>query len=133
MNTPTQLTEVVRSALASPGRDVVGLVDELLRACPEQGLQLDWHADRCRIRFLTNGPDDGIDWAPRKSVFRAILARVAALCNERKPDSVSPYGGKGELAVDAASSTVLRVSFANTAAEQWLQVMPVRTESDPAE
>ena len=65
----------------------------------------------------------------RKSALRAILARVAALCNERTPNSVSPYGGQGELSVGANPAVVFRVRFANTLAEQRLELMP---QSEPA-
>jgi hypothetical protein len=129
MNTTSQLTGAFRSALEQPARGAVELVDDLLRLCPEPGLRLDWHADRCRIRPLTDGPEEVTDLPLRKSVFRAILARVAALCNEQSPGSVSPYGGQGEASIGADPPTVFRVSFANTPGEQWLNLAPVRTES----
>jgi hypothetical protein len=128
MNTTSQLTGAFRSALAHPARGVVDLVDDLLRSCPEPGLRLDWHADRCRIRPHAGGPDEEIDGPLRKSAFRAILARVAALCNERSPHSVSPYGGQGEASVGDNPPTVIRVSFVNTPGEQWLDLAPARTE-----
>src|SRR5262249_56235813 len=57
-----------------------------------------------------------------KSVFRAILARVAALCNEHAPNSVSPYGGEGEISVGTNPPTLFRVAFTNTPGEQRLEV-----------
>ncbi len=125
MNTTSQLSEAFCNTLANPGRGVVGLVDDLLRLCQEKGLQLDWQADCFRIRVLANGLDEIIDKPLRKSVFRAILAHLAALCNERSPNSVSPYGGQGELSVGANPAAVFRVSFANTPDEQWLKLRPV--------
>jgi hypothetical protein len=50
---------------------------------------------------------------------------MAILCNERNANSVSPYGGQGELMVDADPSAILRVTFTNTADEQKLEVVPV--------
>ena len=44
-----------------------------------------------------SGPLDRIDVPLQKSVVRAALARVAVLCNERIPGSVSPFGGQGRL------------------------------------
>lgn len=123
MNTTSQLTEVFRNPFENPSRGVVGLVDDLLRLCPKQGLRLDWQADRCRIRFLNGGAEETTDVPLCKSVFRAILARIAVLCNERKPNSVSPYGGQGELSARANPPAAFRVSFANTPAEQKLELM----------
>jgi hypothetical protein len=93
--------------------------------CAEHGLQVDWRAGLWRVRPLGGGPDEVIDRPTRPSVFRAILARVAALCNERSPNSVSPYGGQGTLAVGPDKAAVLQVSFANTPEEQWLDMRPV--------
>jgi hypothetical protein len=127
MNTTLQLAEEFCTVLERPNRGVVGLVDDLLRLCPEQGLRLEWQGDRCRIRFLTGGSEEATDVPLRKSGFRSMLARIAALCNERTPNSVSPYGGQGELSVGASPPVVLRVSFANTPSEQRLELM---TEAD---
>ncbi|HEX7379169.1 MAG TPA: hypothetical protein VF278_18755 [Pirellulales bacterium] len=54
-----------------------------------------------------------------RSAFRALLARIAALCNEFAPSSVSPYGGEGRFAVGASS---LRVAFVNRPGEQRLSL-----------
>ena len=52
--------------------------------------------------------------ALRKPVIRAALARIAVLCNERRPGSVSPYGGHGEIAMDADRSKAIRATIVNT-------------------
>jgi hypothetical protein len=93
--------------------------------CREQSLQLDWQGDRCRIRTLAGGSEEVLDRPLRKSVFRAVLARVATLCNERNPNSVSPYGGQGELSVGADPPTTFRVTFTNTTEEQKLELSPM--------
>jgi hypothetical protein len=126
MNTTSQHTNGIRSALEHPTRGVVGLVDDLLKVCREHGLQLDWQADRCRVRSIGSDSEELVDLPLRKSVFRAILARIAALCNERSPNSVSPYGGQGELSVGADPPAVFRVDFVNTAEEQKLDLNPVQ-------
>src|SRR5579859_6836435 len=107
MNTTSQLTETIRSALEHPSRGVVGPVDDLLRLCPEPGLRLDWQ--------------EVIDVPLRKSVVRAVLARIAVLCNERNPNSVSPYGGQGELTAGENPPAAFRASFTNTPAELKLE------------
>ncbi|HVS35729.1 MAG TPA: hypothetical protein VMS17_09110 [Gemmataceae bacterium] len=124
MNTTSELAEAFRSALENPTRGVVGVVDDLLRLCPEQGLRLEWQGDGCRMWFLNGGSEEGTEVSLPRSAFRAMLARIAVLCNERRPNSVSPYGGKGELSIGANPPAALRVSFANTAAEQKLELMP---------
>jgi hypothetical protein len=65
-----------------------------------------------------------------RSVFRAILARVAVLCNERSPNSVSPYGGQGELLAGSNPAKLFRATFVNTADEQRLELMPVGLKAD---
>ena len=64
--------------------------------------------------ILDGGSAGRIEVPLQKSVLRAVLARVAVLCNERKPNSVSPYGGQGEMSVDADPATAIRVTFVNT-------------------
>jgi hypothetical protein len=125
-NNLSQFPEEMRRVFSPSGRGVIGLVDDLLALCQDRGLQLDWHANQCRVRPLGPGLQEAIDVPLPKSVFRAILARVAALCNERSPNSVSPYGGQGELTVAADSATVLRVTFTNTPDEQRLESTPDR-------
>lgn len=97
MKTTSKIAEAIRDAIEHPRDGVVGIVDDLLRLCPEQGLRLEWQADGCRIRCCVGDSEETIDVPRRKSVFRAILARIAVLCNEQVPNSVSPYGGKSEL------------------------------------
>jgi FMN phosphatase YigB (HAD superfamily) len=123
MSATAHHTRDLRSALEHPTRGVVGLVDDLLKVCLEHGLQLDWQADRYRVRSLGGDWEELIDVPLRKSVFRAILARIAALCNEQCQNSISPYGGQGELSAGANSSTVFRVTFVNTTAEQKLVLL----------
>jgi hypothetical protein len=122
MNQLPPLSERVRRALEPARGGIVGLVDDLLGLCREQGLHLDWRADRCRVHPLGVRPEESTEIPLPKSVFRAVLARVAALCNERIPDSVSPYGGEGELSVGTDPPTVFRVAFINTPGEQRLEV-----------
>ena len=119
-------TDGSRDAYEHPARGVVGLVDDLLRLCQEQGLHLDWQGDSCRVRSLTRGTEEVLTTPLRKSVFRAVLARVATLCNERSPNSISPYRGQGELTVGADPSRVVRVGLVNNPSEQRLELIPLR-------
>jgi predicted nucleotide-binding protein len=125
MNTTPQLSASLQEAFDHPARGVVGLVDDLLRLCPAQGIQLEWDAGRCRVRTLVADMQEIFDWPLPKSVFRAILARVAALCNERSPNSVSPYGGHGELSLGANPSIAFHATLRNVTDEQRLELIPV--------
>jgi hypothetical protein len=97
MTNPSLSLEQLRHVLTTPTRGVLGLVDELLAVAREHCLRLDWKEDRCRVQFREGSSPGLIEVSLRKSVVRAALARIAVLCNQRKPNSVSPYGGQGEL------------------------------------
>jgi hypothetical protein len=122
MSTLTPFSERLQKAFDPTRRDVISLVDELLSLCQEQGMLLDWQANQCRVRRVGEGPQAATEIPLPKSVFRAILARLAALCNEHVPNSVSPYGGKGELALRTNPPTVFRVTFTNTPSEQRFEI-----------
>ena len=117
----------VQRAFEPNGRGVVGVADEIFTLCGVQGLRLDWQEDRCRVRTLGAEPQESTDVPLPKSAFRAILARVAALCNERTPDSVSPYGGAGELLASTDPASVFHVSFANRPDEQRLELRRINS------
>jgi hypothetical protein len=126
---PAQLQRVFE-----PTRGVVGLVDELLSLCPEQGLQFEWRANQCRVGSLDSQPDELIDVSLTRSAFRAMLARIAALCNETVPNSVSPYGGKGEISACTETPTMLGVALINTPDEQRLELRPLAGDNgDPTD
>jgi len=126
-------SDILRRVLMYPTRGVAGLVDDLLTVCGEHGLQLDWRAERCRVCLPGGAWEEMIDVRLRKSVFRAILARIAALCNAQAPNSVSPYGGQGELSAGANPPVQFRVTFANTPAEQRLELMTGREKGTGVE
>jgi hypothetical protein len=122
MSDPSPLSEQLRRAFGPNPCGVVGVVDELLAVCREQPLQFDWQSGTCRVRSLGAVGQEPIEVPLPKSVFRAILARLAALCNARVPDSVSPYCGNGEVLIGADSPAVFRVTFTNTPDEQRTEV-----------
>jgi hypothetical protein len=122
MSHQISLTERLSRALATPSAGVLGLVDELLAVSREHDLQFTWQAGRCHIRFLEGGAIARIEAPLQKSIVRAVLARVAVLCNERNPNSVTPYGGQGEVSVSTDPATAIRVRFVNTPEEQTLEL-----------
>ena len=124
MNTCLQFSDAIIRAIEHPANGVLGLVDELLALCPEQGLRLEWRTDHCCVLLPSeNGQDTSLPVSIRKSVLRAILARFAALCNARSPNSVSPYGGEGILSANDPAKG-FRVAFVNTPALQMLELLP---------
>jgi hypothetical protein len=80
------------------------------------------------VRFLEAGNADTVEAPLRKSVVRSALARVGALCNEQRPNSVSLYGGHGELSVRSDPATVLQVAFANTPDIQYLELIRIASK-----
>ena len=125
MSTTSHAAESLLSIFERADSGIVPLVDDLLRFCAEQNVQLDWNSDRFRLRSLGDGSEEEFELPLPKSAFRAVLARVAALCNQRSPETVSPYGGQGDLPCGTKSPALLRVTFANTTDEQTLEVVPV--------
>jgi hypothetical protein len=125
MNTTSQIAEALQSAFASPTRGIAGMVDDLLRLCPVHGLRLAWHGDRCRVQSPAGGSETELAAPLPKSAFRALLARIAALSNERQANAVSPYGGKGLIGTHCNPPAMFQVAFANTTAEQWLELKPI--------
>jgi hypothetical protein len=130
MSHPSSPPERLERALADPSRGALGLVDELLDVSRHQDIRLDWQAGRCRVSFPGGGPPDQIEASLPRSVFRAVIARVAVLCNERVPNSVSPYGGQGEVAIGSDPPTAIRAVFVNTPQTQSLDLASVRPGAD---
>ncbi len=124
MNTTTEISSLLRRALDQSGSGIAGVVEAILNLCREYNLQLDWRANRCSIRPVGGDWEEVADLRIRKSVFRAILARIAVLCNEQSPDDVSCYGGRASLSVGENPSAVFRVILANTPAKQRLEIVP---------
>ena len=133
MSKSSPILAALQSAFERPTDGVVGLVDELLKLSRQGAIQLEWRDERCRVRSLADNAIEVIETPLRKSVFRAILARLAALCNERKADSVSFYGGQGFSGTRADPASLVQVSFANTQEEQWCKIEPLAQAAPPVE
>ena len=99
-------------------------------------MELAWRSNACHARIRQGTVEETLDLPLRKGVIRAILARVAALCNERQPGSVSPYGGRGETHLGPGPQAVFSADFMNTAAEQSLRLADLNRDGmsarDPA-
>jgi hypothetical protein len=128
MNTVFSPEMAIRGVFNQPARGLVGMADDLLTVCREHDLELDWRTGCCRVRSRTGSWHEVADVPLGKSAFRGLLARLAALCNERHQDSCSPYGGQGEI---MAGRAVFRVVFTNTPGEQRLQLALDRGAPSP--
>jgi hypothetical protein len=129
MANPSSVPEFVGRVFRPTQSGVTAVVDDLLALCPEHGIELDWRDDRCCVRSLEVEPNESTEVPLPKSVFRAVLARVAALCNERNPGSVSPYGGEAELMFGLDPPTACRVTFTNTPSSQRIRLMRIQREN----
>jgi len=116
---------------------VVGMFDALLSLCRDQSLELNCRADNWSVRCSGGAWED----VPRRLAsqsrpFEPSLARAAAMCNERDPNSVFALRrGQGDLAFDGRSSPMVRVVFVNTPDEQriaFLQLHPKRSRPNAA-
>ena len=132
MNHPTPFADRIQRAFEPSRRGVVGLVDDLLGLCRDQQLRFDFRDGRCYVRPLGTDVQEPVEVPLRKSVFRAVLARVAALCNEQRPDSVTPYRGEGELSIGTGPPAALHVAFTNGPDEQRLEVTPAARSAGEA-
>jgi hypothetical protein len=130
MSDPSPFPEVIRQVFRPTERGLVGLVNDLLGLCQEVGLELDWRAGQCRVRSIGVEPEEYVEVQLPKSVFRAILARLAALCNQHNSGSVSPFGGEGELSLGVEPATVCRVAFTNSQAAQRVGITPIQQDGE---
>src|SRR5262249_12559212 len=131
MSQSSSLAERLRQVLTTPSHGVLGLVDDLLAMSCEQAIRLDWQAGRCHVSIMESDAPDQIEVPVQKPAIRAALARLAALCNEQMPNSVSPYSGQGEVRVDADPAKLIRITFVNTPEEQRVELIPVQIEAAP--
>jgi hypothetical protein len=119
---PLSLQQIEKILSGGP-RNVVELVDELLNAFQFQAMRLKWEDGECQFQCLPLGSSELCSLPLPRSIFRTILARLAALCNEHLADSVSPYGGDGEF---LWKSQGFRVAFSNNNQQGChLEIFPV--------
>jgi hypothetical protein len=120
---PSQmLPDCLRGAFAPTQHGIVGLTEQLLAACVGGDVGFERVEDRCVCRWTANGDTQEATVPLPPAAFRTILARIAVLCNERNPKSVTPYGGEGLLALQGHPATVFQVAFMNTPNKQQLKL-----------
>jgi len=117
---PQTISDRVRQAFMPTPLGVAGLTDQLIGACAGGGVEFERVGDRCAYRWTVGGEThEGTAPFP-PAAFRTVLARVAALCNESRPDSVTPYRGEGVLSAPGHAPAAVRVRFVNTPDQQRL-------------
>lgn len=114
------VSDRLRQAFTPTPLGVVGLTDQLLQACAGGDVVFERVGDRCVYRWTIDGDTQEGTLPLRPAAFRTILARVAALCNEQRPDSVTPYRGEGLVSVPGHPGELHRVRFINTPEQQQL-------------
>jgi hypothetical protein len=121
--------DCLRQAFATTPHGVVGLTEQLLRACVGGDVVFERVGDRCICRSIRSGDVQEATVPLPPAAFRTILARIAVLCNERSPNSVTPYGGKRLLAVKGEALTVFQVAFVNTPDKQLLELKSLNADA----
>jgi hypothetical protein len=130
MNHNSQLAERIRKVFQPTERGVIGLDNSLLELSRGHRLRFEFQDNERHVRPSDSDIQDSIDVPLSRSVFRAILARVATLCNEQVPNAVTPYRGEGEISVCTNPPATFRVAFTNTPAVQQLELEYVRHSGD---
>ena len=117
----------ILGAVVGSAKSVLELVNALIGHVPyKRDIELFWREGRCHIGYLEVDATHYVVVPMPKSVVRAVLARIAVLCAESSSNSVSPYGGRGEIQLDGRDSKSRRAEFINTPERQSLILGAVR-------
>ena len=127
MSATSSLADILQPAFDSR-ENLVEFVDLLLRLCAENELHLKMQPDASLLRSSKQGLSEHVFKNPfSKSRFRAVLARIAALCNQGT-QGLSPYRGMASVRITSDRLKSIRVSFANTPDEQFLEIEPIHLQ-----
>ena len=123
------IDDCLRRAFAPTQNGIVGLTEQLLAAFMDRDVKFERARDQLICRWTGNGDTQEATMPLPPAAFRTILARIAVLCNEHSPNSVTPYGGEGLLAVRGPCTTVFQVAFVNTPNQQQLELKSLGAEA----
>lgn len=129
LKSPKTLGEIIKPSHAG----FIGIVDDLLESCRFHALKLDWHEGRLRAERPDENTVELFELPRGVSLFRTMLARFSAVCNEARPGSVSPYGGEGKVWLGGDPPVILRVVFVNTRSEQRAELTPLTLDPPAAD
>jgi len=108
------------------GRGILGLVDDMLEHIVRNRLRLHWVRGGVTEIPLEAGEPRIYEFGFRNSAARAVIARLAVLCDdETKRDPIYPYRGVGDFTDPRWPNVRFHVEFNNTPAEQRLELTPV--------
>jgi transcriptional regulator with XRE-family HTH domain len=110
--------EEVLAEMANPSGGIIGIVDRLLAIAAERPFRIE--AADGGYRVTMSGREAMA--SSHRPIFRAILARVAVLCDEQAPGTFSPYGGRGTI--ERGNGPALSAVFVNTTDKQSLELSP---------
>ena len=122
MNITKTLKELLNAG-ANCEVDVVKFSDELMQLCAEHELRLRLEPSQCVVE--SSGGKESIDVIEnpmRRSQFRAVLARIGAICSECSNRIMTPYGGDWEVSYSGDQSRRIRVSLHNTPNAQFVEL-----------
>lgn len=117
MKTTTLFTERMSQAFTPGPTGFVKLVDDLLEISRDWDLKLDWN-EVCRVQTGRDTECESFEAPMRLGEFRAVLARLAKLCNDHVAESVSPYGGEGTVSI-GEPPVQIAVSLGNSQANGY--------------
>jgi hypothetical protein len=105
---------------------VLGLVDDILDRLVQNRMRLHWIRSGVTEVSLDGGEPRTFEFAFRNSIARAVIARIAVLCDDEiKRDPIYPYRGVGSFTDPRWPQVRFDVNFSNTPAEQRLELTPV--------
>lgn len=117
---PSEFDRLLRVMDSLPNTNVLESVDALLQTCAEDGLCVEIGPDETKMSVLGLAREWRRTISARR-ILRSLLARVAEVMKSAGAGTVSPYGGRGELAI---GGTTLAIEFTNTADAQLLRLTP---------
>ena len=120
------LTETLLELLTAPrAGGVLALADELVNYCLGHQVSLTITTGNCVVVDAHNQQKEVVPITLSKVMFRALIARFAALCSSAK--TMTPYGGTGQIELPD-HSLILKVALKNTIDHQWLELVPTRID-----
>ncbi len=122
------LPDWLQSAFTPTQHGVVGLTEQVLAACVGRDVAFKRVGDQCVCRWAVAQETQEVAVPLPPAAFRTLLARIAVLCNEHSPGSVTPYGGTGQLGVETRFPAVFQVAFVNTPGKQQLELKTLSAE-----
>ena len=122
MNTTKTLTELLNAG-ANCEVDVVKFTHELMQLCTKHELRLRLEPSQCVVESIGGKESiDVIENPMRRSQFRAVLARIVAICSECSNRIMTPYGGDWEISYGGDQNRRIRVSVQNTPNAQFVEL-----------